>query len=277
MSDPQQPPDPLDGGVLVGVGRLGEQLAHVGRAIRIRCHHIGERAAAIYPEAPPGHGSSLPPLPLPGDGPCALTLGRVTASALVAALRRQGISDPVVPAAMSSVPRDEFVPPDQKPYAWENTALPIGAGQTISQPFVVAYTIQTLRLPPGSAVLDVGTGCGYQAAVLAECGYRVFGVEIRPQLADRAQATLSRLGYSDVNVALGDGRLGLPEHAPFDGVVVAAASRNIPEALVTQLRSPGGRLILPLGDRRQRLVLVETTDLQPRVTDLLGVVFVPLL
>lgn len=178
---------------------------------------------------------------------------------------------------MSSVPRDEFVPPDQKPYAWENTALPIGAGQTISQPFVVAYTIQTLRLPPGSAVLDVGTGCGYQAAVLAECGYRVFGVEIRPQLADRAQATLSRLGYSDVNVALGDGRLGLPEHAPFDGVVVAAASRNIPEALVTQLRSPGGRLILPLGDRRQRLVLVETTDLQPRVTDLLGVVFVPLL
>jgi protein-L-isoaspartate(D-aspartate) O-methyltransferase len=201
----------------------------------------------------------------------------VTASALVAALRRQGISDPVVLAAMSSVPRDEFVPPDQKPNAWENTALPIGAGQTISQPFVVAYTIQTLRLPPGSTVLDVGTGCGYQAAVLAECGYRVFGVEIRSQLAERAQATLSRLGYSDVDVAIGDGRLGLPEHAPFDGVVVAAASRDIPGALVAQLRYPGGKLILPLGDRRQRLVLVEPTDLQPRVTDLLGVVFVPLL
>ena len=192
-------------------------------------------------------------------------------------LRRQGISDPTVLAAMSMVPRDEFVPPDQKPYAWEDRPLPIGAGQTVSQPFVVAYTIQTLRLPHGSSVLDVGTGCGYQAAVLAECGFRVYGVEIRSLLAERAQATLARLGYTDVRVTIGDGRLGLPEHAPYDGVVVAAASRDIPADLVAQLRSPGGRLIMPLGDRRQRLVLVEPTELQPRVTDLLGVMFVPLL
>lgn len=191
-------------------------------------------------------------------------------------LRRQGISDPTVLAAMASVPRDEFVPADQKPYAWEDRPLPIGAGQTVSQPFVVAYTFQTLRLPQGSTVLDVGTGCGYQAAVLAECGFRVYGVEIRSSLAEHAQATLSRLGY-DVRVTLGDGRLGLPEHAPYDGVVVAAASRDIPEALVAQLRAPGGRLIMPLGDHRQRLVLVEPTDVRPRVTDLLGVMFVPLL
>ncbi|MEZ5159261.1 MAG: protein-L-isoaspartate(D-aspartate) O-methyltransferase [Candidatus Nanopelagicales bacterium] len=201
----------------------------------------------------------------------------MTASELVAALRRQGISDPRVLAAMSTVPRDEFVPPDQKPYAWEDRPLPIGAGQTVSQPFVVAYTIQMLRLPPGSAVLDVGTGCGYQAAVLAECGLQVSGVEIRSGLAERAQATLSRLGYAQVHVTTGDGRQGMPERAPFDGIVVAAASRDIPAALVSQLRNPGGRLIMPLGHRRQRLVLVEPAEARPRVTDLLAVAFVPLL
>ncbi len=223
-------------------------------------------AVPLWQIAFAGHRTVTPP-----------TLGLVTASELVTVLRRQGISDPTVLAAMSTVPRDEFVPPDQKPYAWEDRPLPIGAGQTVSQPFVVAFTIQTLRLPQGSTVLDVGTGCGYQAAVLAECGFRVYGVEIRSLLAERAQATLSRLGYTDVRVTIGDGRLGLPEHAPYDGVVVAAASRDIPAALVAQLHSPGGRMIMPLGDRRQRLILVEPTDLQPRVTDLLGVMFVPLL
>ena len=198
-------------------------------------------------------------------------------SDLISALRRQGIDDPRVLAAMSTVPRNEFVPVIQKPFAWEDRPLPIGAGQTVSQPFIVAFTIQTLNLPPGSKVLDVGTGCGYQAAVLATCGFRVHGIELRPPLAEHARATLTRLGYSDVPVTTGDGRLGLPDQAPFDGIVVAAASRDIPTALVAQLRTPGGRMVMPLGDYRQRLVLVEPNDPRPVVTDLLGVMFVPLL
>lgn len=199
----------------------------------------------------------------------------VKAADLLGILRGQGISDEQVLAAMARVPRDEFVPADLRRHAWENRPLPIGAGQTISQPFIVAYTTQVLGLPAGSRVLDVGTGCGYQAAVLAECGYRVHGVEIRPDLAGRASTTLKRLGY-DVTVTTGDGRLGLPEYAPFDGIVVAAAATAVPGALVAQLRNPGGRMIMPLGGPTQRLVLVEPTAGPPRVTDLLGVLFVPL-
>lgn len=197
------------------------------------------------------------------------------AARLLGILRSQGINDERVLDAMATVPRDEFVPAHQRRHAWENRPLPIGDGQTISQPFIVAYTTQALRLPAGSRVLDVGTGCGYQAAVLAECGYLVHGVEIRADLAERARATLARVGY-DVPVTTGDGRLGLPQLAPFDGIVVAAAATSIPPALVTQLRNPGGRMIMPLGGPVQRLVLVEPTAGQPAVTDLLGVLFVPL-
>lgn len=194
---------------------------------------------------------------------------------LLRVLRGQGITDDRVLAAMANVPRDEFVPADQRRHAWENRPLPIGSGQTISQPFIVAYTTQALRLAAGSRVLDVGTGCGYQAAVLAECGFQVHGIEIRADLAQRARTTLGLLGY-DVSVTTGDGRLGLPQHAPFDGIVVAAAATAVPAALVAQLRDPGGRMIMPLGGFTQRLVLVEPPAGRPLVTDLLGVLFVPL-
>jgi protein-L-isoaspartate(D-aspartate) O-methyltransferase len=161
---------------------------------------------------------------------------------LVRMLRRQGISGVRVLAAMGAVPRDEFVPEDPRRHAWDDCPLPIGAGQTISQPYVVAYMAQSLRLPVGSTVLDVGTGCGYQAAILSQWGCRMHSVEIREGLARRARATLTRPGY-EVEV-VGDGWRGLAERSPFDGIAVAAAG-HLPEALVAQLRVPGGLMVIP--------------------------------
>ena len=198
----------------------------------------------------------------------------MTAQQLLHTLRRQGITDERVLRAMAAVPRDEFVPAEQRSWAWDDTPLPIGEGQTISQPFIVAFTVATLALPDASTVLDVGTGCGYQAAVLAACGHRVHSVEIRPGLAESARGRLSRLGY-DVDVHVADGRHGLPAEAPFDGIAVAAASRDVPTELIAQLRDPGGRMVIPVGRFEQRLVLVER-DGRVRHTDLLGVRFEPL-
>jgi protein-L-isoaspartate(D-aspartate) O-methyltransferase len=200
----------------------------------------------------------------------------MTVERLLATLRRQGITDERVLAAMAEVPRVEFVPEEHRAWAWDDTPLPIGEGQTISQPFIVAYTAQTLALPTGSTVLDVGTGCGYQAAVLARLGYRVHSVEIREELAGTARERLQRLGY-EVEVHVADGRRGLPAAAPFDGIAVAAASRDIPQALVEQLREPGGRMVIPVGRVEQRLVLVERRGERAHLTDLLAVRFVPLL
>lgn len=221
---------------------------------------------------------------------------------LIRELRGSGISDGTVLTAMATVPRDEFVPPEYRGAAWEDHPLPIGSGQTISQPYIVAYMTEMLRLRPGDRVLDVGTGCGYQAAVLHACGARVWSIEVRPELAERARATLERLGFSDITVVCGDGAQGLPDVAPFDGIVVAAATGTVPQALLDQLRPPesdrpGGRLILPLSDNgrgawhdrlrveeesrgwpgEQRLVLFERTGDGVRRTDLVGVRFVPLI
>lgn len=210
---------------------------------------------------------------------------------LIRELRRSGISDETVLTAMATVPRDEFVPQEYRDAAWEDHPLPIGSGQTISQPYIVAYMTALLELSPGDKALDVGTGCGYQAAVLRACGVRVWSVEVRPELAERARTTLERLGF-DVTVVCGDGALGLPDEAPFDGIVVAAATATVPQALLDQLRAPeegrrGGRLILPLSTPapgtasrgwpgEQRLVLFERTEVDVRRTDLVGVRFVPL-
>lgn len=201
----------------------------------------------------------------------------------MATLRYEGITDDRVLSAISAVPRNEFVAPDQRSVAWENHPLPIGHGQTISQPFIVAYMTELLDLRPGDRVLDVGTGCGYQAAVLAQLGCEVFGVELVPELAARARATLARLGYS-VDVATGDGYLGRPDDAPYDGVVVAASAAEVPAALLAQLRQPehgrrGGRLVIPidsLGASGQRLVLMERTQSDWRQQVLDRVRFVPL-
>jgi protein-L-isoaspartate(D-aspartate) O-methyltransferase len=167
------------------------------------------------------------------------------------------VSDPLVLAAMEAVPREEFVPGDLRAAAHDDRALPIGSGQTISQPAVVAYMTEQLRLSPTSRVLEIGTGSGYQAAVLAEITRNVYSVERIAGLARTAAARLARLGYDSVQVREGDGALGWPEEAPFDAIIVTAAATAIPPALLVQL-GPDGRLILPLGgpDGPQVLVLL---------------------
>ncbi len=191
----------------------------------------------------------------------------------------QGISDPLTLAAMRAVPRHEFVPEDQRAWAYADIPLPIGQNQTISQPAVVAFMTQVIRPRPGLRVLEVGTGSGYQAAVLAETGASVWTIEIFRALADEARRRLMRLGYGGVQVRHGDGYAGWPEVAPFDAIVVTAGSDSIPPPLVRQL-APGGRLVMPVGSpwADQRLVLLEK-DSSGRVAsrDLLPVRFVPLL
>jgi protein-L-isoaspartate(D-aspartate) O-methyltransferase len=191
----------------------------------------------------------------------------------------QGIRDSATLAAMRTVPRHEFVPEDQHARAYHDTPLPIGHGQTISQPAVVAFMTQAIRPRPGMRVLEVGTGSGYQAAVLAAAGAEVWTIEIFRELAEEAKARLARLGYDGVRVRHGDGYVGWPEAAPFDAIVVTAGADSIPPALVEQL-APGGRLVMPVGDPfvDQQLVLVER-DSTGRVASrrLLPVRFVPLL
>jgi protein-L-isoaspartate(D-aspartate) O-methyltransferase len=185
--------------------------------------------------------------------------------------------DAEVVRAIGTVPRHEFVPAGLRARAYENTPLPIGEGQTISQPFIVALMTQLAAVGPGSRVLEVGTGSGYQAAVLAELGAEVFTIEIVEPLGRRAANVLDRLGYHRVNVRIGDGYAGWPEAAPFDAIVVTAAPEDIPAPLTEQLR-PGGRLVVPVGgqNRGQALRLV-TKDHSGRLgtRDVLPVMFVP--
>jgi protein-L-isoaspartate(D-aspartate) O-methyltransferase len=172
-------------------------------------------------------------------------------------LRRRGITDGAVLAAMLTVPRHEFVPEELRSRAYEDAPLPIGGGQTISQPYIVAAMTSALRLQPGGRVLEIGTGCGFQAAVLSHLAKEVFTIELRPELASAASEKLARHGYHNVHVHCGDGTLGLPEFAPFDGILVAAAAPEVPEPLLAQL-AEAGRLIIPVGDTdNQELQLVE--------------------
>ncbi len=172
-------------------------------------------------------------------------------------LRRRGISDAAVLAAMKAVPRHEFVPRELRSRAYEDVPLPIGGGQTISQPYIVAAMTAALRLQPSDRVLEIGTGCGYQAAVLSRLVKEVFTIERRPELASAASAKLARLGYANAHVHCGDGTLGLAEFAPFDAILVAAAAPAVPKPLLAQL-AEGGRMILPVGDaEHQELQLIE--------------------
>jgi protein-L-isoaspartate(D-aspartate) O-methyltransferase len=174
-------------------------------------------------------------------------------------LRRRGIRDERVLEAMARVPRDRFVPESLSAHAYDDGALPIGNDQTISQPFVVATICALLGLHGSERVLDVGTGSGYQAAVLSELAAEVVTVERIPELAERARTTLADLGYGNVEVTVGDGSLGVLERAPFDAIAVAAAAPTIPPALFDQL-AEGGRLVVPRGSRfGQELVLVTRT------------------
>jgi protein-L-isoaspartate(D-aspartate) O-methyltransferase len=155
------------------------------------------------------------------------------------------VTDTIVLQAMRRVPRHEFVPPEYLDQSYEDHPLPIGYGQTISQPFIVAYMSENCELKPGDRVLEIGTGSGYQAAILAGMGMDVYSMEIVPELAEQAEARVKRLGY-DVHVRAGDGYTGWPEAAPFDAILVTAAPDHVPQPLIGQLK-PGGRLVIPIG------------------------------
>ena len=191
-------------------------------------------------------------------------------------LRARDIVDESVLRAMERVPRELFVPEGERRRAYDDAALPIGAGQTISQPYMVARICEALEVRPGHTVLDVGTGSGYQAAVLAELGADVVTIERIPDLAEQARANLAAAGYDRVEVRVGDGTLGLPDRAPFDGIAVAAAAPGLPETLYEQLRT-GGRLVVPVGGpRAQRLEVIVRSPEGPAVVHSVPCRFVPL-
>jgi protein-L-isoaspartate(D-aspartate) O-methyltransferase len=191
-------------------------------------------------------------------------------------IRRRGIRDERVLEAMSRVPRHEFVPEELQRRAYGDEPLPIGEGQTISQPYMVAAMTGSLGLQGGERVLEVGTGCGYQAAVLSELAKEIYSVELRPELARAAGERLGRMGYANVQVHSGDGSLGWPEFAPFDAILVAAGAPAIPAPLLEQLKD-GGRMVVPVGsDAQQELMVVirRGNDYELRRSE--GCRFVPL-
>jgi protein-L-isoaspartate(D-aspartate) O-methyltransferase len=173
-------------------------------------------------------------------------------------IRARGVRDPRVLRAMRSVPRHEFVPASVRPYAYADEPQPIGQQQTISQPFIVAYMTEAAEIERGDRVLEIGTGSGYQAAVLAELAREVYTMEIIPELAEQARATLERLGYRNVRVRTGNGYLGWPEHAPYDAILVTAAPEEVPQPLVDQL-AVGGRMVVPVGAEQQAMMIIERT------------------
>lgn len=192
-------------------------------------------------------------------------------------LKARDIDDPKVLEVMAAVPRHEFVPEDVRPRAYSDTPLPIGHGQTISQPYIVAFMTQKLAPRPQDRVLEIGTGSGYQAAVLAGLVKHVYTIEIVEPLAERAGKTLGRFGYDNVTVKAGDGYRGWKEHAPFDAVIVTCAPDHIPQPLTDQL-AEGGRMIIPVGERFgvQELHLLRKKDGEVKRESVLPVRFVPM-
>jgi protein-L-isoaspartate(D-aspartate) O-methyltransferase len=189
----------------------------------------------------------------------------------------RGIRDGRVLEAMARVPRHEFVSPEYRAQAYEDHPLPTAAGQTISQPFIVALMLEHLRLASSETVLEIGTGSGYQTALLAELVSKVYSMERHRALAVTAEATLRRLGYGNVTIVTGDGSQGLTEQAPFDAIIVSAAAWDVPRPLFEQLRE-GGRMIIPVGaEDAQELQLVRKVQKQPIISRLEGCRFVPLI
>jgi protein-L-isoaspartate(D-aspartate) O-methyltransferase len=191
-------------------------------------------------------------------------------------IKARGVKDTLVLNAMKKVPRHLFVPEKLKSKAYWDRPLPIGENQTISQPYIVAFMTEQLKLKGKEKVLEIGTGSGYQAAVLAEIVKEVYTIEIVPTLGEQARDRLQKLGYKNVHVKIGDGYRGWPEHAPFDAIIITAAPDHIPQPLINQLKR-GGRMILPVGDLYQDLILV-TKDMDGNVwkKSILPVIFVPM-
>jgi len=192
-----------------------------------------------------------------------------------AQIRARGVRDERVLEALGRVPRHLFVPESMKALAYADEPLPIGGGQTISQPYIVAYMTEALEIEGPERVLEIGTGSGYQTAVLAELAREVWTVEIVEDLAERARATLEALGYGNIRFRVGDGSLGWPEEAPFDAVIVTAAAARVPETLKGQL-APGGRMVVPVGTSLQDLYRFRRADGGWDTERLLSVRFVPL-
>jgi len=201
----------------------------------------------------------------------------VKRKAMVAVIRRHGVKDERVIEAIGKVRRYLSIPEAyrERADAYGDHPCPIGCGQTLSQPFIVAHMTQRIEVAPGTRILEIGTGSGYQAAVLAELGAEVFSIEIVPELANHARKVLAAEGYGEVKVKTGDGYKGWPEHAPFDAIIVTCAPREIPKALVGQLKE-GGRMILPVGSGVQQLVILEKTGDTFREIPDLYVRFVPM-
>jgi protein-L-isoaspartate(D-aspartate) O-methyltransferase len=193
-------------------------------------------------------------------------------------LRRRGIHDERVLGAMYKVPRHEFVSREKWNEAYADHPVVIGERQTTSQPYIIAAMMQAAQIRPEDRVLEIGSGSGYQTALLAELASQVFAMERYPSLVENAARTLERMGYRNVKIIAGDGSLGLPEAAPFDAIIVAAAAPGIPPALVEQL-APGGRLVLPVGDAQQQVLQLVQRDTQGKIAVLTleGCRFVPLI
>jgi protein-L-isoaspartate(D-aspartate) O-methyltransferase len=191
-------------------------------------------------------------------------------------LKPRGIKDERVLAAMAKVPREEFVPADVRPSAYEDGPLPIGYDQTISQPYIVAFMTEQLRPKQSDRVLEIGSGSGYQAAILGELVAEIYTIEIIEPLAKSAEATLQRLGYNNVHIKVGDGYKGWPEEAPFDAIIVTCAPEKVPQPLTDQLKD-GGRIVIPVGERfAQQLYLLEKKNGELKESVTLPVRFVPM-
>jgi len=223
-------------------------------------------ACAAGEGAPPGEGSDVP-----NDG----RYEQARRSMVSTQIEARGVTDPLVLQAMRTVPRHLFVPPELRDQAYRDSPLPIGHRQTISQPYIVALMTELIRPAPGMKVLEIGTGSGYQAAVLAECVDKVFTIEILPELGREAAQLLEQLGYDNVITRIGDGYDGWPEEAPFDAIIVTAAPSSIPKPLLEQL-AVGGRLVIPVGELSQDLVVVTRTETGYERRPASGVRFVPM-
>ncbi len=223
----------------------------------------------MFPDAP----EPVPPVQVTASEEAVFERARdaMVASQIVV----RGVRDGKTLAAMRSVPRHLFVPPELTRSAYDDRPLPIGHGQTISQPYIVAFMTEALGLKGGETVLEVGAGSGYQSAVLARIAAKVFGIEIVEPLALEAKQRMARLGFKNVEIRAGDGYAGWPEHAPFDAILVAAAAPRVPEPLKRQLKD-GGRLILPVGDHVQELKIVTRRGATFEERNVLAVRFVPM-
>jgi len=224
---------------------------------------------------PPVNGTGSGHAPSPRDSAESQQTRAAREGMIQDQIMARGIRDPRVLEALRRIPRHRFVPPEMQPYAYEDTPLPIGLGQTISQPYVVAFMTEALELKPQDRVLEIGTGSGYQAAVLSLLAREVYSMEIVERLGHEAQARLEQMGYSNVHVRIGNGYRGWPEAAPFDAIIVTAAPPDVPAALVEQLRV-GGRMLVPVGGFAQDLLRLRRTAKGIERENLLPVRFVPM-